>query len=51
MRKHLMKENNDNAKVAVAMVRGKAAFDAKAVAAAFANGPRPRRSCPGCFRR
>ncbi len=48
-RMHLMKENNDNAKVVVQMVKGQRPYDAKAVAAAFAQWHETAEKLPGLF--
>jgi cytochrome c556 len=48
-REHLMKENNDNAKVVVQMVKGQRPYDAKAVAAAFAQWADTAQKLPGLF--
>jgi cytochrome c556 len=48
-RMNLMKENNDNAKTVVQMVRGQRPFDAKAVDAAFAQWADTAKQLPGLF--
>jgi cytochrome c556 len=48
-RQHLMKENNDNAKVIVQMMRGQASFDGKKVEAAFAQWSETAKALPGLF--
>jgi len=48
-RKSLMKGNNDGAKAVVAMMRGQAPFDAKAVDAAFAQWTETAKKLPGLF--
>jgi cytochrome c556 len=48
-REHLMKENNDHAKVVVAMIKGQQPFDAKAVAAAFDQWADTAKQLPGLF--
>jgi cytochrome c556 len=48
-RKALMKGNNDNAKIAVQMVKGQTPFDAKAVEAAFAQWADTAQKLPGLF--
>ena len=47
--KALMKENNDNAKVVVQMMRGQQPFDPKAVEAAFAQWADTAQKLPGLF--
>ena len=48
-RKALMKGNNDNAKIAVQMMRGQAPFDAAKVDAAFAQWADTAQKLPGLF--
>jgi cytochrome c556 len=48
-RKALMKGNNDNAKVVVAMIRGQAPFDAAKVDTAFAQWEDTAKKLPGLF--
>jgi cytochrome c556 len=48
-REHLMKENNDHAKVVVAMIKGQQPFDAKAVCAAFDQWAETAKRLPGLF--
>jgi cytochrome c556 len=48
-RMQLMKENNDHAKVVVQMVKGQRPYDAKAVAAAFAQWHETAQKLPGLF--
>ena len=48
-RKALMKENNENAKLAVAMMRGQAPFDMAKVDAAFAQWTTTAERLPGLF--
>lgn len=48
-RMSLMKGNNDNAKVVVAMIRGQAPFDAAKVDAAFAQWADTAQKLPGLF--
>jgi len=48
-RMKLMKENNDNAKIVVAMIRGQAPFDAAKVDAAFAQWAETAQKLPGLF--
>jgi cytochrome c556 len=48
-RKALMKENNDNAKIAVQMMRGQQPFDAAKVEAAFAQWADTAQKLPGLF--
>lgn len=48
-REHLMKENNDHAKVVVEMVKGQSPYDAKAVAAAFDQWADTAQKLPGLF--
>ncbi len=48
-RQALMKGNNDNAKVVVAMMRGQAPFDAAKVDAAFAQWEDTAKKLPGLF--
>lgn len=45
----LMKGNNDNAKIVVAMIRGQAPFDAAKVDAAFAQWAETAQKLPGLF--
>ncbi len=45
----LMKGNNDNAKIVVAMIRGQAPFDAAKVEAAFAQWAETAQKLPGLF--
>lgn len=45
----LMKGNNDNAKIVVAMIRGQAPFDAAKVDAAFAQWADTAQKLPGLF--
>lgn len=45
----LMKGNNDNAKIVVAMIRGQAPFDAAKVDAAFAQWGETAQKLPGLF--
>lgn len=48
-RKALMKENNNNARAAVQMMRGQKPFDAAAVEAAFAQWADTAQKFPGLF--
>lgn len=48
-RKALMKENNNNARAAVQMMRGQKPFDAAAVEAAFAQWADTAQKLPGLF--
>jgi cytochrome c556 len=48
-REHLMKENNDNAKVIVQMMRGQASFDGRKVEAAFAQWSETAKVLPSLF--
>jgi cytochrome c556 len=48
-RKALMKANNDNAKIAIQMMRGQAPFDAAKVDAAFAQWADTAQKLPGLF--
>jgi cytochrome c556 len=48
-REHLMKENNNNAKVVVQMVKGQKPYDAKAVEAAFAQWADTAKQLPNLF--
>ena len=48
-RMHLMKENNDNAKVVVQMVKGQRPYDAKVVTAAFAQWHETAEKLPSLF--
>jgi cytochrome c556 len=48
-RKALMKANNENAKLAVAMMRGQAPFDGAKVDAAFAQWADTAKKLPGLF--
>jgi cytochrome c556 len=48
-REHLMKGNNDHAKIVVEMVKGQRAFDAKAVAAAFDQWAHTAKKLPELF--
>ena len=48
-REHLMKENNNHAKVVVQMAKGQAPFNAKAVEAAFAQWADTAKQLPDLF--
>jgi cytochrome c556 len=48
-REHLMKGNNDHARIVVEMVKGQRAFDAKAVAAAFDQWAHTAKKLPELF--
>jgi cytochrome c556 len=48
-RENLMKENDENAKVVVQMMRGRQPFDAKKVEAAFAQWADTAKQLPGLF--
>jgi len=48
-REHLMKGNNDGAKVVVQMIKGQQPYDAKAVEAAFTQWAETAQKLPGLF--